>query len=77
MNLPRLDNGHLVSYAWPGGYPIFYIDKQNNVLCPTCANREVDQLQEVIGAGVNCEDEWLFCDECGQQIESAYREDIV
>ena len=71
----RLDNGDLPAYAWPGGYPMFYIDKEGNVLCPTCANKEVDQSQEVTAYDVNWEDAHLHCDDCSQRIPSAYAEE--
>jgi hypothetical protein len=32
-----LDNGKLDAYAWPGGYPIYYLDRRGDVLCPKCA----------------------------------------
>jgi len=72
--LQRDDNGKLISFAWPGGYPVFYLDKENSVLCPDCANRDVDQSQEVIAADVNWEDSALYCDDCSKRIESAYNE---
>ena len=34
--------GELVSYAWPGGYPVIYITEDNGVLCPDCANGKND-----------------------------------
>ena len=34
----RLEDGKLPSYAWPGGYPIYYLDGSNCILCPDCAN---------------------------------------
>ena len=71
----RLDDGTLPHHAWPGLYPLFYMDKQGNVLCPTCANRDVDQSQEVIDVAINEEDENLYCDDCGSKIESAYGEE--
>jgi hypothetical protein len=74
QELPRNEDGTLQAYAWPGGYPIFYLDKESNVLCPPCANREVDQSQEVVGADINWEDGALHCDDCGKRIESAYAE---
>lgn len=73
-SLPRDTNGKLSSWAWPGGYPIYYLDKENNCLCPDCANRDVDQSQDVIAADINWEDQTLHCDDCSKQIESAYGE---
>jgi hypothetical protein len=74
-NLPRDNDGKLSSYAWPGGYPIYYLVKGGSVCCPECANRAIDQAQEIVIAGVNYEDNDLFCDDCGRRIESAYGED--
>jgi hypothetical protein len=33
-------DGQLDSFAWPGGYPILYLDSHNCVLCPDCAHQE-------------------------------------
>ena len=74
MNISK-ENGQLPSYAWPGGYPIFYIDKQNNCLCPDCANRDIDQSQEVIASDINWENDCLYCDDCGNKIQSSYGEE--
>lgn len=78
-HLSRDDEGRLIRYVWPGGYPLFYLDKRDNVLCWECAvtsDREVidwpDQAPVVCDA--NWEDPWLFCDQCSERIESAYAE---
>jgi hypothetical protein len=70
----RDENGQLPAYAWPGGYPMYYLDKCGNALCPKCANREVDQSQEPVAHGINWEDADLYCDDCNARIESAYAE---
>jgi hypothetical protein len=64
-------NGTLPAYAWPGGYQMFYLDNQNNVLCPDCANAD-GYDSEPIAADINYEDAWLFCDNCSEQIPAAY-----
>ena len=74
-DLPRNDDGTLASWAWPGGYPIYYVDRENNVLCPKCANRETDESQAPIDADVNWEDANLICDDCSARIPSAYAEE--
>lgn len=33
-------DGTFPAYAWPGGYPMFYVTADNSVLCPACANKE-------------------------------------
>lgn len=75
MELPDRDNeGNFPQYAWPGGYPIYYLTKDSLVVCPSCASREVDQSSEVIACDLNWEDSDLHCDDCGNLIESAYGE---
>lgn len=68
------EDGRYPAYAWPGGYPIYYVDAGNNVLCPDCANREDEYADPVTDSDVNYEDEGLYCDDCGAKIESAYGE---
>lgn len=68
-------NGQLPSWAWPGGYPVIYLTRDNLVVCPKCANREVDQSQEVVAYDINWEDPTLQCDDCSERIQSAYGED--
>ena len=80
-NIQRDSDGTLPAYAWPGGYPIFYITADSGVLCPDCANNSeqtrdpVDPQWRLMGQDVNYEDPNLFCDHCDKRIESAYAED--
>lgn len=67
------DAGKLPTYAWPGGYPMFYLDSENNVLCPDCSNADGYDAP-VVAYDVNYEDKSLYCDDCSKQIESAYCE---
>lgn len=71
-NLTRDKNGQLPAYAWPGGYPLFYLTKDGSTVCPCCANKEVDDSQMPIAVDVQWEGEPLICDDCGKEIESAY-----
>ena len=43
MILPELrhPNGALHAWAWPGGYPLAYLTRDGDVVCPTCATEEV------------------------------------
>jgi hypothetical protein len=75
-----LVNGQLPTYAWPGGYPVYYLAKDNGVLCPKCANeftegRDNDTQLEPVAFDVNWEDPQLFCEHCNTRIESAYTEE--
>ena len=78
----------LDAYAWPGGYPMFYVCSDGGCLCPKCTNKEIDLIDSairdndnsgwrVVGADVNWEDSSLICDNCNSRIESAYAEDDV
>ncbi len=69
----QMENGGMLpSYAWPGGYPIFYVDKENNALHPHCASENDEYSAPLVAYDVNWEDATLYCDECSQRIESAY-----
>ena len=82
VNEMRQSDGRLAAYAWPGGYPMFYLAKDDGVLCPTCANlfnpkRDNDEQLQAVAYDVNWEDPYLFCENCNERIESAYAEDEV
>jgi hypothetical protein len=85
MNINEMrqsNDNKLPAYAWPGGYPIFYLAKDNGVLCPTCANefnpeRDNDEQLEAIAGDVNWEDPTLYCENCNKRIESAYAENEI
>jgi len=71
----NMTDGQLPAYAWPGGYPLFYLTESNAVLCPEHANAEGNYSDELIVDGnINWEDPHLYCDH-GERIESAYAED--
>jgi hypothetical protein len=71
MSLPMDSDGKLSAYAWPGGYPLFYLDGENNVLCVTCARKD-GYNSPIVDCDVNHEDTELTCFDCSQRIESAY-----
>ncbi len=66
------NDGKLPAFAWPGGYPVFYLDGENNVLCPACANDNDAFTSPIVATDANWEDPRLFCDHCSKRIESAY-----
>lgn len=76
------ESGKRSAYAWPGGYPLFYVCKDGGVLCPACANlpesltaTATDPDWFVTGCDANYEDDSLSCDHCSSPIESAYGPD--
>lgn len=64
------NGGKLPSFAWPGGYPLFYLDHENFILCPDCANKE--EIENLVAYDAHWEGEPLTCEECNGKIESAY-----
>lgn len=92
----------LDAYAWPGGYPMYYVNR-GDAICPDCANQfRQDYTLAMLGLfcewvldpeqedyynwgdpnegywltpEVNYEDSNLYCDQCSDQIGSAYGED--
>jgi hypothetical protein len=72
----------LNGFAWPGGYPLYYVCADGGCLCPDCANAEIDLVAvanrdgdkqwHIIGVEANYEDESLCCDHCGKPIPAAY-----
>lgn len=78
----------LRGYAWPGGYPVCMLTGDGGVLCSACVAREIrlivdatrpngtsDPQWNCAAVNVNWEDPQLYCDHCGNRIESAYAED--
>lgn len=86
-NLYRDEDGTFPKWAFPGGYPYFYLMADNETMCSDCANREavtvegeteldqhIDKQWHIVDAGINWEDESLYCCHCNAKIESAYGE---
>jgi hypothetical protein len=73
-------------YAWPGGYPRFFLTNDGEALSFKEAKANARQIMEairdhdrssgwlVVGADVNWEDDDLYCAHSGDKIESAYGE---
>jgi hypothetical protein len=79
-DLPRDDDGQLTAYAWPGGYPMYYVDSENSALCVACARKadaDADEFEKFkpCAFDINWEDTSLYCDQCSQRIASAYGDD--
>ncbi len=69
------------SFAWPGGYPIFYFVQEFGTryanectFCPDCIPKYLGSDDVVVAAEINWEDPDLSCESCGKRIESAYAE---
>lgn len=73
-------------YAWPGGYPRYFIMSDGDALSFKAAKENADLIREaiasnsnngwrVVAVDINWEDHWLTCAHTGELIESAYGED--
>ena len=77
QQLAEENGGKLPAFAWPGGYPIYYLAKDNGVLCPKCANAfdpktDNDEQLEPVAFDVYWEGPVMNCEHCNAEIESAY-----
>lgn len=78
----RARDNRLATYAWPGGYPLFYMvgdDDSFGKLCPECAQKIADAPGDYSpdqfryrAVAPNWEDSELYCDQCGERIPCAY-----
>ena len=77
VELTRDHDNSLPWFAWPGGYPMLYLDGHNEILCPECATESLDDPDQW--------DDWKpqewyihyegppdFCSECNKMVELAY-----
>jgi hypothetical protein len=79
----RNEKGKFEVYAWPGGYPIFYLMDDCETLCPNCANNPSNPIHEdepndgwrIIAADINYEDQEMYCCHCNTKIDTAYPAD--
>lgn len=72
-------------YAWPGGYPCFFVTNDGAALSFAAAKAERRNILEairdkdhsgwrVVAVDINWEDGNLYCDHTNERIESAYSE---
>lgn len=70
-------------YAWPGGYPCYFITSDGAALSFDAVRRELRSILEsiankandgwrIVALEINWEDASLYCEHTGQKIESAY-----
>ena len=73
------------AYAWPGGYPTYYVCQDGGILSFDAAHENKDLICEAMEEGfeaewvvvaqqINWEDGNLICDHSNKRIESAYAE---
>ena len=81
---PQLTHVCWEKWAWPGGYPLYYICKDGGVLCADCANDNIkltsapdaDDQWTIVARDINWEDAGLTCDHCNKAVGSAYADEI-
>jgi hypothetical protein len=70
-------------FAWPGGYPTYFVCDDGAAVCHECVSKERRHILEaihhrvnngwrVVALDINWEDTRLCCDHCGEEIEAAY-----
>lgn len=70
-------------YAWPGGYPLYFITSDGAALSFKAVKENKRQILEairdkdrsgwrIVAIEINYEDQDLYCDHTGELIESAY-----
>ena len=90
MKITRCDQFNLAlsqgAYAWPGGYPIYFLCADGEALSFDAAIENAALIRDaiigadntggwrVVGCGVSWEDGALFCADTNKRIESAYAE---
>lgn len=74
------------AYAWPGGYPYFYVMDDGEALSVEAANENAGLIRDsIIGdlrdgwhaveLAINWDDTGLYCAHTGQRIAPAYGDD--
>ena len=75
-------------YAWPGGYPVYTVMDDGDLLCPDCARAEFKQIVRdtkmqiggcwtVLGAEILWEEmdgTPAICSHCEKKLQTAYGE---
>jgi len=64
-------NGKYPAWAWPGGYPIYYLSKGHDILCADCVNKNDE---DILACDAHYEGPSLICIDCHAVIESSYGE---
>ncbi len=70
-------------YAWPGGYPVYTILADGEMLCAACARAEFRQIARstrdnlrdgwrAAGAAIHWEGPDEYCMHCNKALQSAY-----
>lgn len=70
-DIVKNDDGSYPAFAWPGGYPIVYMENNDDVICPDCANKNNDTWH-IVGWFIFYEGPSRWCGECNTEMESAY-----
>ena len=74
------------AYAWPGGYPMYFIANDGASMCFDCVQSQyfqcaysirhrIDDGWRIIACDINYEDEDCYCEHCNKRIPSAYGND--
>ncbi len=72
-------DGKYPSYAWPGGYAILYLCKDNETICAKCANEWLSDPDSTEDEDIECgyidwEGMGTYCASCNEHLPSEYGE---
>lgn len=59
-------------FAFPGGYPVLFMDDAGNTYCADCAKKVFILENTDITSDIYYEGDTIYCDNCNKEIESAY-----
>lgn len=69
-------------FSFPGAYPIYYLTRIGDVLCPACANKNKELCADpsdsefhIVAMDCNFEDVNLYCEHCNESIAAAYADE--
>lgn len=72
-NILNENGGKFPAVCPIGGYSYLYIDERDNILCPTCANKMIeDDITDIKQIYIHWEGLPLECEECHTILDSEY-----
>ena len=63
--------GHANAYAWPGGYPVFFLCSDGGCLCPSCVTKNRRQIFRATHEWHNRSRQFYHTPNCGWALEAA------
>jgi len=84
QTLEKVKDAIRTPYAWPGGYPVYTVMSDGELMCPDCARENykliVQATKDQLRDGWQAEGSMIlyeglaYCCHCDKELESAYGE---